>query len=126
MDISTEDAPQRRAGGGGATDANGQPLCSPNEEQFYGQRNGSGSINSTSRWRYPANFDDAAPDMSSSSRKKSSKKKKEKKEKKEKPAKVKVAKEKAAPRANKGKGKGKKKKDDSDDEASDHYSDEDD
>ncbi|TCD66019.1 hypothetical protein EIP91_001919 [Steccherinum ochraceum] len=84
IDISTESLPQQQQQRGGSNGANGNndPLWNPNEEQYYGQRRDSGSIKS-SRWHYPANFEDAAPnaDLSaSSSRKKSKKKKNDKKD----------------------------------------------
>ncbi|THH27505.1 hypothetical protein EUX98_g6698 [Antrodiella citrinella] len=70
VDISTEDVARP------ATGPNGE-LWNPEEEQFYGQKNrDSGSIKS-SRWHYPANFDDTTAEPS---RKKSSKKKKDKKD----------------------------------------------
>jgi uncharacterized membrane protein YqaE (UPF0057 family) len=38
-------------------------LWNPEEEQYYGQGNGSSSDSRSSRWHYPANFDDAAPSL---------------------------------------------------------------
>jgi uncharacterized membrane protein YqaE (UPF0057 family) len=42
------------------TTENGE-LWNPEEEQYYGQSNGSSSDSRSSRWHYPANFDDATP-----------------------------------------------------------------
>jgi len=68
VDISTEDVSRP-----GATGPNGEPLWDSTQEQFYGQnKRDSGSVKS-SRWHYPANFDDATAEPS---RKKSKKDKK--------------------------------------------------
>lgn len=77
MSLEGQDPNQQRGG---------EQLWSPQEETYYGQRsqqqqqNGdSASLRTTgsSRWHYPANFEDTIPEPS---RKKSSKKKKEKKD----------------------------------------------
>ncbi len=52
ISLSSESAPSRRRAGDGE-------LWNAQEEQFYGQSNGSGETRSH-RWHYPANFDDAA------------------------------------------------------------------
>ncbi|KAI0724018.1 hypothetical protein C8T65DRAFT_564521 [Cerioporus squamosus] len=61
-------------------DANGRrgEYWNPTEERYYGQNGDSSSVltGGSGRWRYPANFEDAAPPA----RKKSSKKKKERKD----------------------------------------------
>jgi uncharacterized membrane protein YqaE (UPF0057 family) len=71
VSLSSESgAPRRRA-------ANGE-LWNEQDEQFYGQSNGSGESRSH-RWRYPANFDDATavPALGSSAPKKKKKIKKD-------------------------------------------------
>jgi hypothetical protein len=71
VSLSSESgAPRRRAGNG--------ELWSEQDEQFYGQSNGSGESRSH-RWRYPANFDDAtaSPALGSSAPKKKKKIKKD-------------------------------------------------
>ncbi|KAH9050768.1 hypothetical protein EDB84DRAFT_1555385 [Lactarius hengduanensis] len=71
VSLSSESAPSRRRAGNGE-------LWNAEEEQFYGQNNGSGESRS-SRWHYPANFDGAtaSPALSSSAPKKKKKIKKD-------------------------------------------------
>lgn len=70
VSLSSESAPSRRKAGDGE-------LWNAQEEQFYGQSNGSGESRSH-RWHYPANFDDAsaspAPGSSAPKKKKKIKK----------------------------------------------------
>ncbi|KAH9063434.1 hypothetical protein EDB87DRAFT_1558091 [Lactarius vividus] len=71
VSLSSESAPSRRRAGNGE-------LWNAQEEQFYGQSNGSGESRSH-RWHYPANFDDAtaSPALGSSTPKKKKKIKKD-------------------------------------------------
>ncbi|KAH9001267.1 hypothetical protein EDB92DRAFT_1963716 [Lactarius akahatsu] len=71
VSLSSESAPSRRRAGNGE-------LWNAQEEQFYGQSNGSGESRS-SRWHYPANFDGAtaSPALGSSAPKKKKKIKKD-------------------------------------------------
>ena len=71
ISLSSESAAPRRGA------ANGE-LWSTQDEQFYGQSNGS-SESRSHRWRYPANFDDATagPALGSSTPKKKKKIKKD-------------------------------------------------
>ncbi|KAI9446455.1 hypothetical protein H4582DRAFT_1804620 [Lactarius indigo] len=71
VSLSSESAPSRRRAGNGE-------LWNAQEEQFYGQSNGSGESRSH-RWHYPANFDDAtaSPALGSSAPKKKKKIKKD-------------------------------------------------
>ena len=63
---SSTDQPRRRVGDG--------ELWSAQEEQYYGQSNGSTSERRSSRWHYPANFDDADSTSSAPKKKKKIKK----------------------------------------------------
>ncbi|KAH9981289.1 hypothetical protein BGW80DRAFT_1163113 [Lactifluus volemus] len=57
MSLSSESAghPRHRT-------ENGE-LWNPEEEQYYSQTNGSSNDSRSSRWHYPANFDDATPNL---------------------------------------------------------------
>lgn len=58
---SSVDLSNDHSGNNAQSGANGE-LWRPEDEQYYSQN---GNKKSQGRWRYPANFDDAAPDTSS-------------------------------------------------------------
>lgn len=70
VDLASQD------GDGRPPNASGE-FWSRNEERYYGANGDRASVESSSRWRYPANFDDAAP---VDTNKKSRRKKKDKKD----------------------------------------------
>lgn len=71
VDLASEEGEGRpRVNGSGE-------FWSRNEERYYGANGDSASVESSGRWRYPANFDDAAPPVPP---KKSRRKKKDKKD----------------------------------------------
>jgi hypothetical protein len=74
MSLSSESAghPRHRT-------ENGE-LWNPEEEQYYSQTNGSSNDSRSSRWHYPANFDDATPNLVLEPSSKPKKKKKVKKD----------------------------------------------
>lgn len=69
VSLSSESAAPRRGAGNGE-------LWSAQDEQYYGQSNGS-SESRSHRWHYPANFEDASPALGSSTPKKKKKIKKD-------------------------------------------------
>jgi hypothetical protein len=69
VSLSSESAAPRRGAGNGE-------LWGAQDEQYYGQSNGSGESRSH-RWSYPANFEDASPALGSSTPKKKKKIKKD-------------------------------------------------
>ena len=69
VSLSSESAAPRRGAGNGE-------LWSAQDEQYYGQSNGSSEPRSH-RWHYPANFEDASPALGSSTPKKKKKIKKD-------------------------------------------------
>lgn len=71
VDLASEEGSVRGRNGNGE-------FWNRNEESFYNANGGNASVASSARWRYPANFEDAAP--ASDAHKKSRRKKKDKKD----------------------------------------------